>query len=80
MLNSSKNCKHLWKVVMLMPAVTVRQNESIDKAIRRFKKECEKEGIVQEIKRASRFVKPSERRRKKALKAEKRRRSSEGRR
>jgi small subunit ribosomal protein S21 len=63
-----------------MPGIVVRQNESIDKAIRRFKKECEKEGIVQEIKRAARFIKPSEKRRKKALKAEKRRRSSEGRR
>ncbi|MGD8627507.1 MAG: 30S ribosomal protein S21 [bacterium] len=63
-----------------MPRIIVRQNESIDRAIRRFKKECEKEGIVREIKRASRFMKPSEKRRKKALKAEKRRRTSEGRR
>ena len=63
-----------------MPSVRVRQHESIDKALRRFKKECEKAGIVGEVKRASRFVKPSEKRRKKALKAEKRRRSSEGRR
>lgn len=63
-----------------MPGIIVRHNETIDKAIRRFKKECEKEGIVQQIRRASRFMKPSERRRKKALKAEKRRRSSEGRR
>ena len=63
-----------------MPGIIVRQNEPIDKAIRRFKKECEKQGIVREMRRSSRFVKPSEKRRKKALKAEKRRRSSEGRR
>jgi small subunit ribosomal protein S21 len=63
-----------------MPGIIVRQNEPIDKAIRRFKKECEKNGIVQDIRRVSRFVKPSEKRRKKALKAEKRRRSGEGRR
>jgi small subunit ribosomal protein S21 len=63
-----------------MPGIRVRDHETIDKAIRRFKKECEKEGIVQQVKRASRFMKPSEKRRKKALKAEKRRRSSEGRR
>jgi small subunit ribosomal protein S21 len=63
-----------------MPSIRVRQNESIDKALRRFKKECEKAGIVQEVRKASRFIKPSEKRRKKALKAEKRRRSSEGRR
>ena len=63
-----------------MPSIRVRQNESIDKALRRFKKECEKAGIVREVRKASRFIKPSEKRRKKALKAEKRRRSSEGRR
>jgi small subunit ribosomal protein S21 len=63
-----------------VPGIIVRQNEPIDKAIRRFKKECEKQGIVREMRRSSRFVKPSEKRRKKALKAEKRRRSSEGRR
>ena len=63
-----------------MPGIVVRHNETIDKAIRRFKKECEKEGIAQQIRRASRFMKPSEKRRKKALKAEKRRRNSEGRR
>jgi small subunit ribosomal protein S21 len=62
-----------------MPAIRVRQNETIDRAIRRFKKECEKEGIVREIRKASRFVKPSEKRRKKALKAEKRRNRGEGR-
>jgi small subunit ribosomal protein S21 len=63
-----------------MPSIVRRQNESIDKALRRFKKECEKAGVAREAKRASRFMKPSEKRRKKALKAEKRRRSSEGRR
>ena len=63
-----------------MPAVVVRNGESIDRAIRRFKKECEKEGLVKQIRQASRFIKPSEKKRKKALKAEKRRRSSEARR
>jgi small subunit ribosomal protein S21 len=63
-----------------MPAVTVRDGESIDRAIRRFKRECEKEGLAKQIRRTSRFVKPSEKKRKKALKAEKRRRSGETRR
>jgi small subunit ribosomal protein S21 len=63
-----------------MPSIIRWQNESIDKALRRFKKACEKAGIAQDVKRASRFTKPSEKRRKKALKAEKRRRISEGRR
>jgi small subunit ribosomal protein S21 len=58
-----------------MPLVKVKENESIDKAIRRFKKKCEKEGIIQDIKKSSRYLKPSERKRKKQLKAAKRRRS-----
>jgi small subunit ribosomal protein S21 len=62
-----------------MPSIILRQNESLDKALRRFKKACEKAGIAKDVRRASRFIKPSEKRRKKALKAEKRRRSSEGR-
>jgi hypothetical protein len=33
-----------------MPLVKVKENESIDKAIRRFKKKCEKEGIIQDSK------------------------------
>lgn len=61
-----------------MPLVKVKENESIDKAIRRFKKKCEKEGIIQDIKKSSRYLKPSERKRKKALKAAKRRRSGKG--
>jgi small subunit ribosomal protein S21 len=63
-----------------MPSIRLRHNEPIDKALRRFKKECEKAGIAKDLRRASRFIKPSEKRRKKALKAEKRRRNSEGRR
>ncbi len=57
-----------------MTRVKVKDNEPIEKAIRRFKKKCEKDGIVQDMRKKARFLKPSERKRKKALKAEKRRR------
>ena len=65
------------KVVDRMTRVKVKEGESIDKAIRRFKKKCEKDGIVQDMRKKARFLKPSERRRKKMLKAEKRRRTEE---
>ena len=65
------------KVVERMTRVKVKEGESIDKAIRRFKKKCEKDGIVQDMRKKARFLKPSERRRKKMLKAEKRRRTEE---
>jgi small subunit ribosomal protein S21 len=50
-----------------MTRVKVKEGESIDKAIRRFKKKCEKDGIVQDMRKKARFLKPSERRRKKQL-------------
>ncbi|MAF26901.1 MAG: 30S ribosomal protein S21 [Gemmatimonadota bacterium] len=59
-----------------MPLIKVKDNESIERALKRFKKKCEKEGVIQDIKKSSRFLKPSERKRKKALKAEKRRRQA----
>lgn len=49
-----------------------RGNESIDQMLKRFKKLCEKEGLVKDIKRNSYYEKPSERLRRKRRKAIKR--------
>lgn len=46
-----------------MIKVKARNNESAQQMLRRFKKLCEKEGLVKDIKRTSRYEKPSERRR-----------------
>jgi small subunit ribosomal protein S21 len=43
--------------------VQVRPNESIDSALKRFKKLLEQSGILQEYKRHTHYEKPSERRR-----------------
>ncbi|MBD3291199.1 30S ribosomal protein S21 [candidate division KSB1 bacterium] len=48
-----------------MPAVKVRDNESFEKAFRRFTKACEKSGLMSEIKKHQHFEKPSERRKRK---------------
>ena len=40
-----------------------RGNEPIEKLMRRFKKQCEKEGLIREIKRTAFYEKPSEQRR-----------------
>ena len=40
--------------------------------MRRFKKKCEKEGLIRDIKRSSYYEKPSERKRRKQRKAVKR--------
>jgi small subunit ribosomal protein S21 len=55
-----------------MIRVKVRNNESIEQMVRRFKKLCEKEGLVRDIKRNSYYEKPSERRRRKDRKSMKR--------
>jgi len=54
-----------------MPLVRVRENESFENALRKFKKQCEKEGILSEIKKREHYEKPSERKKKKVLAARK---------
>lgn len=46
-----------------MAKVTIRPDESLKDALRRFKKVCNKEGLINRMKRSSRYEKPSERRR-----------------
>jgi small subunit ribosomal protein S21 len=56
----------------VMTGVRVRENESIESAIRRFKKLCEKAGILAELRKREHYEKPSVKRKKKAIAAKKR--------
>lgn len=60
-----------------MALVKVREGESIEEALRRFKRQCERDGIMQEIKKREYFESPATKRKKKAveLKRKLRRRS-----
>ncbi len=58
-----------------MAFVKVRENENLDIAIKRFKRQCTKEGIVADIKRKDEYNKPSVARKKKAEAAKKRKNS-----
>ena len=50
-----------------MPSVRIRENEYFDSALRRFKRACEKAGILTELRRREFYEKPTqERKRKKA--------------
>ena len=49
-----------------MAEVIIGKNETIDNALRRFKKKVEKEGILSEIKRRDHYEKPSEKKKKRA--------------
>ena len=52
-----------------MAGIIVKDNESFESALRRFKKVCEREGRLSEYKRHQHFEKPSERRKRKTLAA-----------
>jgi len=47
-------------------------SEPLEKILKRFKKKCEKEGLIKDIKRSSFYEKPSQRRRRKLRKMIKR--------
>lgn len=42
-----------------MPVVKIREGESFESAVRRFKKQCEKAGILMEVRKREHFEKPS---------------------
>lgn len=48
-----------------MATVYVQENEPIDAALRRFKKECQKAGILSEVRRRKFYEKPSVKRKRK---------------
>ena len=54
-----------------MPSVRVRENDSFENALKRFKKQCEKEGILSEVKKREHYDKPSVKKKKKAIAAQK---------
>ncbi len=54
-----------------MPYVRVRESDSFEIALKTFKKQCEKEGILSEVKKREHYDKPSVKRKKKAISARK---------
>ena len=54
-----------------MPIVHVREEESFESALRRFKRKCEKAGVLTELKKRQHFEKPSVKRKRKAVQARK---------
>jgi small subunit ribosomal protein S21 len=54
-----------------MPSVKVQEGESFEAALKKFKRQCEREGILSEVKKREHYEKPSVKRKKKALAARK---------
>jgi small subunit ribosomal protein S21 len=55
-----------------MTTVIIRDGESFESALRRFKKQCERTGILSEVRKREHYEKPSVKRKKKILAAKKR--------
>lgn len=72
--NSCTGTIHNWREVRCesMSNVVVKENETLDSALRRFKRNCAKAGIQQEIRKREHYEKPSVRRKKKSEAARKR--------
>jgi small subunit ribosomal protein S21 len=52
-----------------MLIINVKENESIDKALKRFKKKFEKTGVLKELRARTSYEKPSVRRRNEIIRA-----------
>lgn len=55
-----------------MAVVRVKENETIESALRRFKRSCARSGILAEVRKREHYEKPSVRRKKKQEAARKR--------
>ena len=55
-----------------MSQVRVKENESLENALRRFKRQTAKDGVIQEVRKREHYENPSVRRKKKAEAARKR--------
>lgn len=59
------------KEVMPVPIIHIKEDESFENALRRFKRKCEKSGILSELKKRQHYEKPSAKRKRKAIAARK---------
>ena len=55
-----------------MSEVRVKENESLDSALRRFKRQCARSGVLAEVRNREHYEKPSVKRKKKSEAARKR--------
>lgn len=55
-----------------MALIRIRDNEGFEQAFRRFKKACEKSGVLSELKKREHYEKPGVRKKKKSMAARKR--------
>ena len=52
-----------------MAEIRIKENESLDSALRRFKRSCAKSGVLAEVRKREHYEKPSVKRKKKSVAA-----------
>ncbi|RPF48456.1 SSU ribosomal protein S21P [Hydrogenoanaerobacterium saccharovorans] len=57
---------------LVMAEIHIKDNESLDSALRRFKRSCAKSGVLAEVRKREHYEKPSVKRKKKSEAARKR--------
>jgi len=57
---------------LLMAEIRVKENETLDSALRRFKRQCARSGVLSELRKREHYEKPSVKRKKKSEAARKR--------
>lgn len=55
-----------------MPGIVIRDGDSFEAALKKFKKNCEKAGTLAEVRKREAYEKPSVKKKKKAIAARKR--------
>ena len=50
-----------------MAEIRVKENETLDSALRRFKKSCARSGVLSEVKKREQYDKPSVKKKKKSV-------------
>ena len=55
-----------------MAEIRVKENETLDSALRRFKRQCQKSGVLTELRKREHYEKPSVKRKKKSEASRKR--------
>lgn len=55
-----------------MPGIVIRDGDSFEAALKKFKKQCEKAGVLSEVRKRESYEKPSVKRKKKDIAARKR--------
>jgi small subunit ribosomal protein S21 len=54
-----------------MTSIIIKDDETFESALRRFKKQCEKAGVLSEVRKREHYEKPSVKRKRKAMAARK---------